>query len=1228
MRILLLNKKRIARLLLLCLCVQLSCVVYAVDYTAVGDGMWANSATWSPNGVPGEYDNVTIPNGKTVTCEGELTHRGNIDVDGVLKFNVDLYYRGEGANKIKVENGGRLEVGNIFQLYGRVENSGDIEVKNSEFQMWAGCSFQNAGKVIVFRGQTLMADGAIFVNDGTLNMYGQFTMNGGNPRFTGSGTTNMYGIFETVAGSVYDMTGVTNLIGGGSNKNMVYLSRSKFNSHELNVSGDLKQVLQTDNGTISADIFEIDNSSIEGVYLQTEMHVKNQLKLTNGMLTLDCFPLYLDGDNNEIVGGGVRSYINSISYVDHNCYFMDGNRRGSMFYRKMNDVNKWYEFPVGENGFYCPAQLKPIVSGQIFGARHYHVGHGASIKNVAKGKMTSASSGNASLAVDGNDDSRWESGSSDPQWFMVDLGKSYDNISKIEILWETAYGKKFTIEVSLDNSNWTEVAAVDNNVLSGGLRQVLNVGNVSARYVRFNGKERATQWGYSFYEFKVHAFDGEVVEGTEVPEVLRNVGGDIVEILKALNTHEYWKIAAADGNQGGVFVSLDYANNGNVKAEPNNYVYAYKPIDKEDGWANDWEMKSAVEYDDANKYMRGTRKITPGEFGCLLAFTTRRSHQWTGLKDSNWFDKDNWSDDVPGINDDAYIEDGAANYPVIVRDGSRIAQINHLLIHGYDAETGVTISDGGSMFCKKNVIVEDDSKSHIVINHRYDKMCNFKVGTTDGSAYVRVGTTTGNAVGEYNKVTVNRTYPSDLLYYTGSATKEGIISDGFDRANGDYIALYNARNEKYSERETASFEGFLGHSLGLVDDGGVTGMRTISQVGTLQVNEYRFTKENGLLKFTQGAPKPYGWNMLTNPHSYAFPLKREEVGAEMVNGMASSHNFPFWGDVVNDNPVIWFRRFNEGADDYFWSTFNLATMTGVSVKSYSQALVGDVDGGDWIIAPNEAFFVKVTNPETNYSWHLVTGFVGVHNMVTTSHLKSETIETDVLRLTVSSDAGKSVDETAMVFREGGSLALIAGDAEKRIDKGANQIFVVKNGENIAIPFYPTVAEVSEEKLPINVILSDGATEGKIRVTNIDNFDAEEVYLTDFESGVTIDMRKVNEYGFVAEGGKEIKGRFAISVKKTLSTDVTSDEGEVATGIMAAKTGIMITLNDNNEAVVAATSDQIGGASAVYVYDMVGRLVVKADMRQEKTVVSLPSRGVYVIKAVGETKTAVAKLGVK
>ena len=116
---------------------------------------------------------------------------------------------------------------------------------------------------------------------------------------------------------------------------------------------------------------------------------------------------------------------------------------------------------------------------------------------------TASSSENTSFtapnAVDGNTGTRWSSAFSDPQWVQVDLGATH-TVSQVVLNWETAYATAYQIQTSNDGSTWTTIYSTTAG--TGGV-QTLNVTG-SGRYVRMNGTARATQYGYSLWEFGVY----------------------------------------------------------------------------------------------------------------------------------------------------------------------------------------------------------------------------------------------------------------------------------------------------------------------------------------------------------------------------------------------------------------------------------------------------------------------------------------------------------------------------------------------------------------------------------------------------------------------------------------------------------------------------------------------------------------------------------------------------
>ncbi|MDX8035906.1 discoidin domain-containing protein [Lentzea sp. BCCO 10_0856] len=122
---------------------------------------------------------------------------------------------------------------------------------------------------------------------------------------------------------------------------------------------------------------------------------------------------------------------------------------------------------------------------------------------LSQNRPTSASSvesGNqaAAFAVDGSTSTRWSSAHSEPHWWQVDLGSSRA-LSRVRINWEAAYGRAYSIQLSDNGSSWRNAYTTATG--AGGVEDIGVSGN--ARYVRFNGMNRGTVYGFSFWEFEV-----------------------------------------------------------------------------------------------------------------------------------------------------------------------------------------------------------------------------------------------------------------------------------------------------------------------------------------------------------------------------------------------------------------------------------------------------------------------------------------------------------------------------------------------------------------------------------------------------------------------------------------------------------------------------------------------------------------------------------------------------
>jgi len=135
----------------------------------------------------------------------------------------------------------------------------------------------------------------------------------------------------------------------------------------------------------------------------------------------------------------------------------------------------------------------------------------------------------ASLSFDGDESTRWssawEDGSGgktrdenidsnpDDEWIDVDLGAAHE-VSSVLLNWETAYSSLYDIETSIDGVNWEVVYSETNS--NGGIDSIAFAENKFARFVRMHGKDRATEFGHSLWEFEVRG----AVSVTQPPQVV------------------------------------------------------------------------------------------------------------------------------------------------------------------------------------------------------------------------------------------------------------------------------------------------------------------------------------------------------------------------------------------------------------------------------------------------------------------------------------------------------------------------------------------------------------------------------------------------------------------------------------------------------------------------------------------------------------------------------------
>lgn len=150
-----------------------------------------------------------------------------------------------------------------------------------------------------------------------------------------------------------------------------------------------------------------------------------------------------------------------------------------------------------------------------------------------------------SKAVDGNTDSRWESAWEDNQWLAVELADIY-MIDRVRIVWEGAYAKEYSLEVSPDGVDWYQFYY---QPVGKGATEEIAFDAVPAKYVRLNCLTRAlSAYGFSVKELEVY--------GSSRLNAADGVAPDIVSFDAATSNGAISATASATNPTGAVLLTL------------------------------------------------------------------------------------------------------------------------------------------------------------------------------------------------------------------------------------------------------------------------------------------------------------------------------------------------------------------------------------------------------------------------------------------------------------------------------------------------------------------------------------------------------------------------------------------------------------------------------------------------------------------------------------------------
>ncbi|MDQ2819806.1 MAG: discoidin domain-containing protein [Pseudomonadota bacterium] len=174
------------------------------------------------------------------------------------------------------------------------------------------------------------------------------------------------------------------------------------------------------------------------------------------------------------------------------------------------------------------------------------------------------------LAFDGKLTTRWSSALDDAAWIQFDFGVK-TQVGYLKLVWENSYGKQYNLQVSDDGTTYATVRTVTAG--TGGTEEFFNL-NINARYVRMQGVQRATQYGYSLYEiaFKTPGIDNTLSTATTTAVKFPADGTAMAPLPAAATPLESIQFTLADGTLVTRFGARGLARHGRERGEEWNEI--------------------------------------------------------------------------------------------------------------------------------------------------------------------------------------------------------------------------------------------------------------------------------------------------------------------------------------------------------------------------------------------------------------------------------------------------------------------------------------------------------------------------------------------------------------------------------------------------------------------------------------------------------------------------------
>lgn len=520
-----------------------------------------------------------------------------------------------------------------------------------------------------------------------------------------------------------------------------------------------------------------------------------------------------------------------------------------------------------------------------------------------------------------------------------------------------------------------------------------------------------------------------------------------------------------------------------------------------------------------------------------------RKTTWTGAVDTDWNNRDNWTNQVPRACTDAYITgvgNGATNYPIITEDDAECDEIYFLEAAGVKGLDGLTYHRAYA-----NMILEKETWYTLTAPFKNTYSGDYYFNGAPVS-YMRLFDEVEPVTGAAADGTWTKTFVDNAVVLApgqGFAYKESQVS---------YNYPYSPRKMTNTDANDFWLPRMTQDSV-LVDRAipysTLTGAPIASRTQMLARNgeePYRFALEDGSNKLQNGSyAVKSGYNLIGNP-----AMAHLDLGAfYTTNSGVIANEFHFWNGSTNGSVAI-----TEGGD-----------------------VLGTTPQTSGIVPPMQSFFVRATS-NNNVTYNLDLHYVANDG---NSNLRStEVNENGVLYVSAVSEGVESnmairkSDKASNSFVEGEDIRKLFtqySDTEASLIAGTEYVDIAQFGE---LPY----------EAPIYIESTKEEGEMTFAFVGAESFENMDVTFVNKQTGEEVNLKEESAYRFLFNASNK-EGVLVVrfSQSENISTrdeqSMVDDEQEINISVV----------NNNTIRVTSSATDLI---QEVSIYDLTGRLIAK------------------------------------